>query len=280
MNASLIGVPFVELSKNQKKQYIRDGYLVLPNAIPLSMVEAARQLVNNSLGEQGIDPALLWKFRSQSYTPEVQIDPVITDLFNQSTIRGYAESLIGKGNMATVGSAQVALRFPSKPFTDPKPPSGHLDGIGSGDNGHGTGTYTRGFTVLAVIYLQDVLHEYHGNFTVWPGSHITLADHLREVGLDVLTKGQPELTWPHPAVQITGKAGDVVLAHYNLIHTAVGNFGPDIRYAAISRVSHINMAKLGVQGFAEPWTEYEGLTGLLNATELEKPQVAVAGKYE
>jgi hypothetical protein len=222
-----------------------------------------------------MDPAKMVHYRSLSYCNELQKTDVITDLFNATGVKHYAEALLGKDMTQHVGHVQIALRFPQQPGTGSVHSSfgGHLDGLGSGTNGSQRGEYARGFTLLAVVYLQDVTEPFGGNFTVWPGSHEGVAAYVREHGLDVLSKGQPKSERPRPPVQILGKAGDLVLMHHNAIHTAAPNFSPDIRYAAIARIRHIELEKLGVQGIARPWEEFGPLLELLEPDSVDVRKV-------
>lgn len=277
----------LNLTTQQKQSFLTEGYLVLPQAVSGAMIKAARHAVNHNLGSVGMDPAKMTHYRSLSYCNEIQRTDVIIDLFNLSGVNQYAQVLLGKDNVLPVTNVQIALRFPAAPYPKNDAPAfgGHMDGLGSGSNGSNPGDYARGFTMLAVIYLQDVLEPYNGNFTVWPGSHETVAEHVRNQGLDVLSKGQPKCTWPRPCVQINGKAGDLVLMHHNTIHTAAPNLGPDVRYAAIARICHQNLEQNGVQGIMEPWIEYEGLAELRNpttpiATANANPPVAARAQYE
>lgn len=250
-----------QLTTQQQQTFLADGFLVLPKAVPDAMVTAARQAINHNLGQVGMDPAKMTYYRSLSYCNEIQREQVITDLFNRTSANEYAKCLLGQDNVTPVDQVQIALRFPAA--TNPKEAApafgGHMDGLGSGSNGSQRGEYARGFTMLAVIYLQDVLEPYNGNFSVWPGSHETVADHARTHGLDVLSQGQPKCKWPKEGVQINGKAGDLILMHHNAIHTAAPNLGPDVRYAAIARIHHVNLNALGVEGIIRPWVEFEGL---------------------
>src|SRR3981189_614776 len=103
----------MELNIAQKQSLYRDGFLRLPGAVPQELVDAARQAINASLGDQGIDPAQLSRFRAKSYCPELQGAAVITDLGNNSSVWSYAESAIGPNQIRPVVSGQIALRFPS-----------------------------------------------------------------------------------------------------------------------------------------------------------------------
>src|SRR5260370_16315634 len=117
----------MELSVSQKQRVAQDGFLQLPGAVPPELVDAARRAINASLGDLGIDPAQLTRFRAQSYCPELQGASVITDLVHVSPVWGYAESAIGQGQIRPVVGGQIALRFPS---TEPlRPPHAHIDAI-------------------------------------------------------------------------------------------------------------------------------------------------------
>lgn len=270
----------LNLSTQQKQRFLDDGYLVLQEAIPGVMIKAARQAINHNLGSAGMDPAKMTHYRSLSYCNEIQKSDTIIDLFELSGVKQYAYALLGQDKVMPVNNVQIALRFPQPLYPKQDTPTfgGHLDGLGSGSNGQNKGQYDRGFTMLAVIYLQDVLEPYNGNFTVWPGSHETVAQHVRANGLDVLSQGQPKCKWPEQGVQINGKAGDVVLMHSNTIHTAAPNLGPDVRYAAIARICHVDLQKRGVLGFEDLWTEYEGLADLRNPVTSNEP-VAAPSQY-
>lgn len=64
---------------------------------------------------------------------------------------------------------------------------------------------------------------------------------------------------PDGPVQITGKPGDVCLAHHQMIHTAAINASPDIRYAVIFRARHINIAENGKDVMTDIWREWDGI---------------------
>ena len=45
----------MQLTRQQKLQFHRDGYLIIPGAVRLSMVDRALRAINHSLGEQGMN---------------------------------------------------------------------------------------------------------------------------------------------------------------------------------------------------------------------------------
>src|ERR1700704_4686504 len=103
----------MQLSLAQKQTLYHDGFVELPGAVPYELVDAARLAINASLGENGVDPAQLTRFRAQSYCPELQGAPVITNLLTDSSVLSLAESAIGPGQIARPGGGQIALRFPT-----------------------------------------------------------------------------------------------------------------------------------------------------------------------
>jgi hypothetical protein len=254
----------MDITADQKTQFVEDGYICLRGAVAAPLFRQALQEINHSLGQQGMHPDQLQTMRAQTYCPELRHSAALTALFNESAVFGAAEALIGVGRLQRVSGVQMALRFPRAGDAERTPPHGHLDGIGSGLNGSDVGDYHRGFTALAVVLLCDLPEPYSGNFTVFPGSHRTVEAHLKEHGVDILRHGCPELDWGEP-LQITGQAGDVVIAHHQIIHTAAPNHSPHIRYAAISRLRHVEIDEFGDHAFTDIWHEWEGLGELAGA---------------
>ena len=176
----------MQLTGQQKRAFRELGYTVLRGAIPQVMIDDALRAINHSLGYEGMAKDDLPRLRAQSYCNEVQKTSPITDLMNRSPVLPMVESLLGEGNLQEVGAGQIALRFPIEPSSDPGPPRGHLDGLGSGLNGSAKGSYNRGFTALAVILLSEQTDDWSGNFTVWPRSHAFFESYFKEHGHEVL----------------------------------------------------------------------------------------------
>jgi len=249
----------VELTQKQKLHFHEEGYVVIKGVVPRVMINRALHAINHSLGEEGMNKEDLPTLRAQSYCKELRNEAVLTDLFNRTPIMPLAESLMGKGDVLPIGGVQIALRFPRPLGEDAPPPRGHLDGLGSGLNGSAKGTYKRGFSGLAVLMLSDLPDVNSGNFTVFPKSHRTFADYFKEHGYEILTDGMPRIDLPDPPVMITGQAGDVVLTHHQIVHTAGPNVSPHIRYAAITRLRHKDCEKNGSDAYIDIWREWPGV---------------------
>ncbi len=249
----------MELSRAQKEAFIQQGYMRVPGVVPRVMVDAALRAINYSVG-QGMDPEQMTKFRAQSYCPELQREPVITDLLMRTPAWPLAESLVGQGRIQPITPGQIALRFPT--MQDPPPvPRPHLDGMYSPTNGVPEGTI-QNFTMLAAVLLSDLPGENAGNFTVWPGTHTLFEGYFRERGPQSLLEGMPKVEMPAPK-QVTGQAGDVVLVHYQLAHSVGPNTSPNVRYAIFFRLRHVDHADHHWDCMTDIWLEWQGLRDLI-----------------
>ena len=247
----------MQLTPEQIREFYDRGYVKISGAISKAMVDTARQAVNHSIGTLGPNGEDMSKHRAAQFCRDLNGAPVIMDLFNASPVISLAESLMGEGNLQKpIRGAQVAPRFPTVIGEIPPEPRGHLDGMGTGTNGMPKGVYRRGFTAFAVIYLADVPEPYSGNFTVWPGSHRFFENYLKREGLEILSNGTPRVDLPEGPDMVTGNAGDLIIAHHQMIHTGGPNASPNIRYAAIARLRHIDCDKNGNEGFQDIWREF------------------------
>lgn len=245
----------MQLTDAQKQTLYEDGLVRFPGAVPPETVDRARRAINASLGSSGIDPERLVTFRARSYCPELQESEPITDLLNATPLWELAESAIGKGNISPVGAGQIALRFPStEPAHDPHP---HIDGMYTPTNGVPKGTI-QNFTALVGVFLSDVPEPYSGNFTAWKGSHHQYESYFREHGPDSLLNGMPPVDLAK-GEQITAKAGDAMLVHYQVGHGIAGNASPNIRYAVFFRLWHVDHESVRWECMTDIWREWDGM---------------------
>jgi hypothetical protein len=247
------------LTSNHRRQLLQDGYVQLPLFIPAGLLRQALRAINASIGK-GMNVADMERFSAQSFCPELLTTAAITDLFNASPAKQAAEEAIGRGRVQTVDGGQVALRFPADlSVTAPPPPWAHIDGMYTPTNGVPAGTIAN-FTALAGILLSDLPNKNAGNLTVWPGSHLKHADYFRKHGPESLLEGMPQIDIGPPR-QITGRAGDMVLAHYLLGHGVAPNLSPHIRYMCFFRLSSIDYEQTKWQSMCDPWLQWKGIAG-------------------
>ena len=308
----------VQLSTEQKRQFINQGFIQIENVIDKKLIAKAVAAINQQIGKgipSGPEAAAFKLVRGGlGYWPELAHKPVILDLLYKSPLATYIEQLVGKYHPCAMG--QIALRFPghsclhSEEHSDltnlmnigrkvnnlfgknqPDPIDEHdfdtdfvvpmnwrqfwhVDGLPN-DLQHAM--FPKGsvmqFTLLVGILLTDLPKPLAGNLAVFPGSHQVIQDHINLYNLDpkeVLktsaTNGSvPPIQFKELIHQITGKAGDVILCHYQLAHTVAPNASENIRYAVYFRVHH-NTRQQGVfkpAAMHDIWLEYDGIRPLL-----------------
>ena len=111
--------------------------------------------------------------------------------------------------------------------------------------------------MLVGIYLSDVPNPYAGNFTVWSGTHRAFERYFRQHGAEALLDGMPPIDLPRPR-QITGAAGDIILAHYQIAHTAAPNVSPHTRYAVFFRMRHVDHPSFRPEAMTDIWLNGKG----------------------
>jgi hypothetical protein len=246
----------VKLTPDQQRALVDEGYLVVPGLVTRDRVDTALKAINHSLGEQGIAKDALWTMRAQTFCPELVSAPPILDLYGATGLRTLAEAAIGEGRVRAPSTGQIALRFPQD-VPAPRAPYPHIDGMPGPLNGVAPQTIFH-FTALAGVFLNDVDEPFHGNFTVWPGTHDTLARHFAQHGTAGLLTGFPPVDLPAPR-QLRARAGDALLAHYQLAHGAAANVGPHVRYAVFFRLFHVDHDAGSTATMTDLWREWEGL---------------------
>jgi ectoine hydroxylase-related dioxygenase (phytanoyl-CoA dioxygenase family) len=248
------------LTLQQKQEFFEAGYVKLPSAVPQERMNLALRTINHSLGK-GIDPQQIETYRAHSYCPELAHHPAITDLLFGESVWEIVEAFTQRDALTLWGGAQIALRFPvmQKP-ADLHP---HLDGMYRRGNRIPRSTI-QSFTMLVGILLSDVPNRYWGNFTVWPGSHRELQQYFKTHGTQLLLQGLPPVPLPEPE-QILGKAGDVILCHYQTVHTVVSNVSPYIRYAVFFRLIHKEHKQNQDRILTDIWLEWPGMREVIPA---------------
>lgn len=244
------------LNVQQLRHFHDQGYVHLPGAVAPDVVDEALHAINHNLG-QGIDPAELPIYRARSFCPELIRSSVILDLYRRSAVPAIVESLIGAAH--PVVSSQIALRFPNRKsapaLLDP-----HIDGIYTPTNGVPSGRI-HSFTMFIGVALSDVPGPWSGNLTVWPGTHRQYEEYFRVHGPESLLHGMPPVRLPDP-VQLTARAGDAFLLHYQLAHSAAPNFSPHVRYAVYFRVAALGHAERWRTVLTDIWAEWPGMRRL------------------
>jgi ectoine hydroxylase-related dioxygenase (phytanoyl-CoA dioxygenase family) len=219
--------------KGQDRQaLVEQGWVVVPQVVSGALIDKARGEVRGRLTRKPPSPDHHGPYMLFLRDP---MPEALTALLYDSPAIGIAESLIAPGRFEAPEHVQVSLNIP--PFAH-RPGGPHVDGLAPPEPDGRPGT----FTLLAGVFLTDQLEEDMGNLWVWPGSHHSAAAYLREQGPEALISSVPyppvELSPPHP---VTGRAGDLLLAHYLLGHNMGGNTSPvtrEVIYFRLRREGH------------------------------------------
>ena len=239
----------MEFTTEQKKAFYEDGYVIFKGAVPDVMVKQARKAIHIHMKDNVL---------AQGQNPGLSDHPDITDLYNKTPIAPHSETLVGPGNLAPTRSAAIKLNFPRE--EENWTVRGHLD---IGNKLRQEGQVSRALNQLIVVLLQDVPVPFMGNFTFWPGSHRAFEKAFQADPNYVETTKKnrqiPDIDLPHEGVQLTGKAGDVIICHHQMYHTAAPNNSADIRYAVIFRPKHVKSNENSTDAMADIWMEFDGV---------------------
>lgn len=251
----------MKLTAAQKRALARDGFVVVPRVVPGARIDAALREINHRLGT-GDHPGKDGYADAGDYLSEYVSSPAVMDLVNGSPLRELAASLLGANRVERCTQAQLALRFPSKSDDAPAARSVHVDGLYPDQ-----GALITRYTFCAGVMLSDVTRENCGNFLGFPGSHRLIARKFERDGLEALRGGvERNIELPKP-VQVKGKAGDVLLFHFQTAHDKVRNDSPDIRYMAYFRFWHIDAwhdksPEYLKRALCDPWLEWPAMRGV------------------
>eukprot|EP00421_Protoceratium_reticulatum_P041011 CAMPEP_0168443536 /NCGR_PEP_ID=MMETSP0228-20121227/44582_1 /TAXON_ID=133427 /ORGANISM="Protoceratium reticulatum, Strain CCCM 535 (=CCMP 1889)" /LENGTH=353 /DNA_ID=CAMNT_0008457947 /DNA_START=42 /DNA_END=1100 /DNA_ORIENTATION=- len=157
-------VPF-QLSAEQKRQFMADGFLHLHNLVPSELVEEALRHINIHLSK---GPAAWTEDEdgTASLAADVNRAPAVANLLYASPALAAAEELLGPSDARkrNIQGGQVALRFPQPRDGRAKPDDQwHIDGMKQ--------WHMSPFQLLVGVALSAQPTDECGNLGLWPGSH-------------------------------------------------------------------------------------------------------------
>jgi hypothetical protein len=216
---------------NWKEHLRTQGFAHFPGLTPEPLIRAAREAIEIDLSSN-YDSERQSEYDNQSYCPQLKGTPPIMNLLVQSPVHNLLDEIFELDKIGWDGG-QIAIRRAHN-HPKPIPPQPHIDGFSSGRNGLEEGKIYN-HTVLVGVFLTPVSSAFAGNFTVWPGSHDVYENYFRVRGPQAMREpmATPEIGAP---VQLMCSVGDVVLAHYQLAHSASVNTADIDRVAIYFRV--------------------------------------------
>jgi hypothetical protein len=216
---------------NWQEHLRTQGFAHFPGLTPEPLIRAALEAIEMDLNSN-YDAERQVEYDNRSYCPDLKGTPPIMNLLLQSPVHDLLDEIFEADKLGWDGG-QIAIRQAHN-FPEPVPPTPHLDGFASGANGLDEGKIYN-HTVLVGVFLTPVRSEFAGNFTVWPGSHNVYEKYFRERGPRAMSEPPPAPEIGEP-VQLMCGVGDVVLAHYQLGHSAAVNTADLDRIAVYFRV--------------------------------------------
>jgi hypothetical protein len=235
------------LDREQVEEFAERGFLLLPQAVPRDVVAAATEAIDELIDSE---PPGTGTGGPYNYFRPASEAPDLAALLAGSPAFGLAESLTGPGTLEVPWQVQVALNIPPFPH---RPGLHHIDGFPPEPDGR-PGT----FTMLAGVLMSGQHGPDAGNLWVWPGTHLAHAEYFRSRGPDAFfaAGGYPPIKLPEPE-QVSGQAGDLLLAHYLLGHNIGGNTSPAVRRAVYFRVKRAGHDRRWREFLADPWLDYD-----------------------
>lgn len=245
------------LAQAQVRTFAERGYLVLPGLVTSPDLERAEAEVDRLIAEA---PPPDGHVGHHFYWPGQAESPMLFELLaRHGGILDAAAELTGPAGIdVAFGQAQVALNIP--PYRH-RPGRPHIDGYRVGQAVPGT------FTLLAGLLLTGQVTGNGGNLWVWPGTHHLHSAFFaaRGAGAFAAAGGHPDVELPEP-VQICGRRGDVLLAHYLLGHNIGGNYESECtRRALYWRLRIPGHTDRWADCLTDPWHEYDNIRLLYQA---------------
>jgi ectoine hydroxylase-related dioxygenase (phytanoyl-CoA dioxygenase family) len=241
------------LTDDDLRQFAAGGYLVVRDVVPESLLTAADAEIDGLTDTDPPHEGNGGPGQNAWFPPRSRL-PRCEDVLRRSPAIQIAEELVSPNTLDhAFDHIQVATTVPPWSHTPGGP---HIDGHGPGQDPPAS------FTMLAGVLLTDQQEPGSGNLWVWPGSHLDHERLFRERGTKVLhqTGGHSTLLDPpavlSPPLAITGRRGDLVLAHFLLGHNKGGNTASQVRRTIYFRLAVPGHAEHWEEAFLNVWTEY------------------------
>ena len=258
-----------ELLTNARRALRRDGFAVLPQAVPAQHASAALRAVLRAVGHE-----------KAVSLEEVGKQPLLLSVFRESGLASFVTDLLGTPLQAVHG-CQVALLYPGQgcipgtctPHVD-APRSWHIDGLPKHAGGESGSLST--FTLLVGVALDTVSAGNAGALTLYPGGHARMHDwfsspslaDLERRGEEALPRASLPLAPPH---QVALSAGDAVVLHYLMPHSVSPHTGARLRPMLYFRIHAASAAQTWPERkaalLADLWTGMPAVRALSEAKD-------------
>ncbi|NKB70656.1 MAG: hypothetical protein GKR89_26600 [Candidatus Latescibacteria bacterium] len=243
-------------SEAEKVQFKEQGFLVKPNLLQPELIDRAVDVLWRHIDADRNDPST-WVNAGPKGNLPCSDHPDIVATLHDTPIYDHVEELAGKDRLTPPGKPLCKMIYPSgDSLADWRAPGrGHLDGY-TVEGVAGT------FTVGATVNISDIQPK-GGGFTVWPGTHLRVADYFQRHSLlngwEINRGKVPELADLPEPVECVGPPGTVVFWHHYMLHRAGVNCRGDIRMAFVSRFNFRNLREIMFDLPDDLWGPWAGL---------------------
>lgn len=200
----------------EELEFIPKGFI--RGRLPQDSQDEVLRLINREW-VRDFDSRLFPDYAKRTYFPELAKGLEIRSFYERVLVRAFQLH-----THITYDDAQIALRFPGQPELP-----AHVDHISMPDNG------LPKYLGILGIYLSDVRME-SGPLIIWPGSQTSVKNLAAKEGWKVIAAGLRPPTTKETGLPILGLAGEAILYHPHMIHGALENTSPNIRYAMFFRL--------------------------------------------
>lgn len=209
---------------NWRESLLERGYAHFRGVVPVGMIEAARTAISEEL-QRDYDASREQEYSSATYCPNIIATTPITDLIRRPPVRDIVDAAVPFDSLIS-GGAQIAIRWAHNVERE-LPPEPHLDGVSPG--------LIANITAVVGVFLTRTPRIFAGNLTVWPGTHRNYERYFRARGPRCVFEPLPEIELGAPQ-QLVTEAGDVVVMHWALAHSAAVNTSDVDRIAVYDRL--------------------------------------------
>lgn len=244
-----------------QKEFFINGFTILSNIIPMSLIDNASKLIHYCYYSQiNIVPSNLVKshyaHNSVEFNGDIKSDVDLLALFNCTALTQIVQKLLGKNEFTLPDFATTIVYSP----TLMQPAQIKIDGKTWFIEGFtNTGDFSP-YTLLVGVPLSDMIEPFCGNICVHPRSHITLMESFKievekksTLFSSLQHKEKPDIGNP---VQILMKKGDcfICTAKCAIQYAANCSSKPtEIVYFKISHIDHNVMKNVALESV---WVEF------------------------
>ncbi|MBI3859790.1 MAG: phytanoyl-CoA dioxygenase family protein [Thaumarchaeota archaeon] len=254
----------MEVSNDEKRQFVREGFVIRRGFVSQALTEPAKRLVEQWY-RNSYDASNIEKYTQKTFAPDLGSHPDLLNVYRSSGLAEATASLVSPDHIQAVSTVQVQIRVPDSALSKAQPEKTmHVDGVSCP---HLDPRELRTFTLIAGVLLSDVKDANGGALRFVPGGHVDMAEWFRNEWALGASDQVPDRVSRKPSVPFVGKTGDLIIMHHLVPHAVGSNSSGTPRIMLYFRVKHVEHEKLVLDALRDPWVEYPELRKLALQTQ-------------